>query len=131
LLEFRLRRGRGYLRELNRTWPAAGAHPGWRVTRWIRRYHFRVTPTLAVLLAVLALPLVADGRGAWVATVLGVFVVSAAAVFGPAALDASLRPSWLWPRRTAAVVVAAALTWYSLARIGLCAAPDRSDRGCE
>lgn len=130
LLEFRFRRGRGYLRELCRATPTAGAHPGWRVTRRVRQYHFRATPALAAVLAVLTLTLPAAGRGEWVAAVLGVFAVSAAAVFGPAMLDASRRPSWLWPRRAAAVVGAAALTWYSLVRIGVCATTDRSGGGC-
>lgn len=64
LLSFRRRRGRDYLRELCRA-PVTPVPIGARVARWMRLFHFRVTPALAALVGVLAVVLLFSPHWHW------------------------------------------------------------------
>lgn len=117
-LRFRIRRGCGYLRELDRIRPQPGSHRGWRLTRGFRRFHIRVAPVLAALVAALATMLLVQGRWVPVAGVAGAFAAGALAVLGPPRTTPAPRSFARWPRRAAAGIGAGMLTWLALLRIG-------------
>jgi glycosyltransferase involved in cell wall biosynthesis len=125
-LRFRIRRGCGYLRELRRVRPRPDSHAGWRIARAFRLFHFQVAPALASALVALGLLLLVRGEWTCVASAAGAFAAGALAYLGPPRTSPPPRSFAGWPRRTAAGIGAALLTWISLVRIGWCTATGRN-----
>ena len=75
LVQFRRRRGAGYLAELRHPPPMAGSSSGWRLARFMRLWHFLATPKMAVVLLALALFLLATPYWIEPLIVLGAFAL--------------------------------------------------------
>jgi hypothetical protein len=108
-LRYRRRRAVWYAAELDRA-PAAAGRGGYRLARGLRRWHLRVTPSLAALTVLAAAVLVVGGQ--WAAPAV------AAASFGlpafAAALVAPARESHGWLRFTLATARLAGILWLAL-----------------
>jgi cellulose synthase/poly-beta-1,6-N-acetylglucosamine synthase-like glycosyltransferase len=110
LLRFRRRRGADYLRELRRV-PVTPLPTGVRVARWVRLFHFRVTPLLALITAGLALPLLGSAYWHWPVMAGIAFALPLAGLFNRSRLSGAEAASWsvIW---TAGRLIG--LLWVSL-----------------
>jgi cellulose synthase/poly-beta-1,6-N-acetylglucosamine synthase-like glycosyltransferase len=72
VLRFRRKRGSDYVQQLRHS-PPIGAPFGWRLVRWIRLWHFLVTPKIGLALALGGAALLASAHWPWALAALVAF----------------------------------------------------------
>jgi cellulose synthase/poly-beta-1,6-N-acetylglucosamine synthase-like glycosyltransferase len=113
LLQFRRRRGAGYVLELLRSSATATEAPvGWRLVRHMRLWHFLVTPKLGAAVALAGAVLLCTPHWRWAVLTLAAFVAPALAVLFVARTLASGGRDW-WQLGIAASRLLG-LTWIAL-----------------
>ncbi|MDV2496629.1 MAG: glycosyltransferase [bacterium] len=111
-VDYRRRRGTGYLSELRCSSLYAHAPVRWRIAYLIRLWHFLVTPKLGVGLAAAACALLLTPHWPWPLLALAAFAAPAfAALFASTTLAGDLNRGW---RLTQGASRWLALTWVSL-----------------
>jgi cellulose synthase/poly-beta-1,6-N-acetylglucosamine synthase-like glycosyltransferase len=97
LVQFRRRRGAGYLAELRHPPRMAGSSSGWRLARFMRLWHFLATPKIAVILLALALFLLATPYRLWPLIVFSAFALPFMAVLFSSELSGEKNGWWKLP----------------------------------
>ncbi|MGB9006292.1 MAG: glycosyltransferase [Candidatus Aminicenantales bacterium] len=75
MIQFRRRRGAGYLAELRNSSTTAASSAGWRLARFMRLWHFLVTPKMAIVLAAFSLVLLGTRYWPWPLSVFFLFAL--------------------------------------------------------